>query len=146
MDRAIASVSASSGIAQKMVSRMIIGGSAGLRMMIALPRFAPPIVSTPRLVVFVNSSMLARVPGPAETEATEATISAYGTSTARETAYTIGIVACPPQVIMLTFGASRCARRLAGGIPAGPTAAGVRSIARIPASAWGGGGGLWTWG
>ena len=28
-----------------MVSRMIIGGSAGLRMMIALPRLAPPIVS-----------------------------------------------------------------------------------------------------
>ena len=33
---------------------------------------------------------------------------------------------------MLTFGASRCSRRLAGGITAGPTAAGVRSIARMP--------------
>src|ERR1700692_381009 len=106
MDRAIASVSASSGIAQKMVSRMIIGGSAGLRMMIALPRFAPPIISTPRLVVFVNSSMLARVPGPAETEATDATISAYGTPpdplrprgsspAARETAYPLGVVSRP---------------------------------------------------
>src|ERR1700739_2834878 len=119
MDCAIASVSASSGIAQKMVSRMIIGGSAGLRMMIALPLFAPPMVSTPRLVVLVNSSMLARVPGPAETEATEATISAYGTSTTRDTAYTIGMVACPPQVIMLTFGASRGSRRVGGGVHPG---------------------------
>jgi len=34
------------------------------------------VVATPRLVVLVNSSMLARVPGPAETEATDATISA----------------------------------------------------------------------
>ncbi len=55
---------------------MIIGGSAGLRMMIALPCSAPPIVSTPRAVVRVNSSMLARVPGPADTEETLATISA----------------------------------------------------------------------
>ena len=59
-----------------MVSRMIIGGSAGFRMMIALPRSAPPIVSTPRAVVRVNSSMFARVPGPAETDDTVATISA----------------------------------------------------------------------
>ena len=66
---------APSGISQKMVSRMIIGGSAGLRMMIALPRLAPPITSTPRLVVLVNSSILARVPGPADSEDTEATIS-----------------------------------------------------------------------
>jgi len=29
---------------------MIIGGSAGLRMMIALPRSAPPMVSTPAAV------------------------------------------------------------------------------------------------
>src|SRR6185312_12746225 len=100
MDFAIASMSASSVVAQKMVSRMIIGGSAGLRMMIALPRVAPPMTSMPRLVVLVNSSMLARVPGPADAEDTDATISAYGTSTTRDTAYTIGIVACPPQVTM----------------------------------------------
>ena len=55
---------------------MIIGGSAGFRMMIALPDAAPPIVSTPPAVVRVNSSMFWRVPGPAETEETEATISA----------------------------------------------------------------------
>jgi hypothetical protein len=59
-----------------MVSRMISGGSAGVRMMIALPRLAPPITSTPALVVFVNSSMLARVPGPADADDTDATISA----------------------------------------------------------------------
>ena len=64
IEAAIASRSASAGIAQKIVSCMSIGGSAGLRMMIALPRSAPPIVSTPRAVVLVNSSMLARVPGP----------------------------------------------------------------------------------
>ena len=59
-----------------MVSRMTSGGSAGLRMMIALPDLAPPITSTARAVVRVNSSMLLRVPGPAEAEATVATISA----------------------------------------------------------------------
>ncbi len=55
---------------------MMSGGSAGLRMMIALPRAAPPTASRPVAVVTVNSSMLARVPGPAEREAIEATISA----------------------------------------------------------------------
>ena len=77
------------------------------------------------------------MPGPAETDETEATISAYDTppdERARDTAATIGIVAWPPQVIMLTFIASRCSLPLTGGITAGPTAAGVRSIARIPAS------------
>src|SRR3954453_1626080 len=102
-DWEMASRSASGATAQKMVSRMIIGGSAGLRMMIALPRSAPPIVSTPAAVGRVNSSMLARVPGPADIEETEATISAYDTVAARETAATIGMVAWPPHVIMLTF-------------------------------------------
>src|SRR3954469_20097426 len=106
IDWTIASVSASGGTMQKIVSRMIMGGSAGLRMMIALPRSAPPIDSTPAAVVRVNSSMLARVPGPADTDETEATISAYDTppkrAAARDTAATIGIVAWPPQVIMLT--------------------------------------------
>ena len=72
----IASVSASAGMAQKTVSRMIIGGLTGLRMMMALPRAAPPTCSMACAVVSVNSSMLARVPGPAEREAIEATISA----------------------------------------------------------------------
>ncbi len=133
-DFTIASSSASGATAQKIVSRMIIGGSAGLRMMIALPVSAPPMVSTPRAVVRVNSSMFARVPGPADTDATEATISAYDTGAARDTAATIGIVAWPPQVIMLTFGASVSWSRLTDGITAGPTAAGVRSTARMPAS------------
>ena len=63
-------------MAQNTVSRMIIGGSTGLRMMIALPAAAPPTVSIARAVVSVNSSMLARVPGPADREAIDATISA----------------------------------------------------------------------
>ena len=130
----MASRSASGGTAQKIVSRMIIGGSAGLRMMIALPRSAPPISSTPAAVVRVNSSMFARVPGPADTDETEATISAYDTGATRETAATIGMVAWPPQVIMLTFIAPRWSSPLTGGITAGPTAAGVRSTARMPAS------------
>ena len=54
---------------------MIRGGSAGLRMMIALPRSAPPTWVIAAEVVSVNSSMLARVPGPADFEAIEATIS-----------------------------------------------------------------------
>ena len=40
---------------------------------------APPTASMACAVVSVNSSMLARVPGPAEREAMDATISAYGT-------------------------------------------------------------------
>ncbi len=46
----------------------------------------------------------------------------------------MGIVAWPPQVIMLTFIAATCSSPLTGGITAGPTAAGVRSTARMPAS------------
>ena len=126
--------SAPEGIAQKMVSRMIIGGSAGLRMMIALPRLAPPTFSMASLVVSVNSSMFARVPGPADSEETEATISAYSTGTTEETAWTIGMVAWPPQVTMLWFGASTWSCRLAGGMTIGPTAAGVRSMAVMPAA------------
>jgi hypothetical protein len=44
--------------------------------MMALARFAPPTTSRALAVVSVNSSMLARVPGPADFEAIEATISA----------------------------------------------------------------------
>ncbi len=44
--------------------------------MIALPTPAPPTWEMARAVVSVNSSMLARVPGPAERDAIEATISA----------------------------------------------------------------------
>ena len=135
-DSVIASVSASAEMAQNTVSRMIIGGSTGLRMMIALPRCAPPTRSMARAVVAVNSSMLARVPGPADRDAIDATISAYGTGVTRATACTIGIVACPPQVIMLRFGAARCSPRFTGGQTSGPTAAGVRSIAWMPASAY----------
>ncbi|MNE75422.1 hypothetical protein D3C80_1715810 [compost metagenome] len=58
------------------MSRIISGGSAGFMMMIALPLAAPPITSMALEVVSVNSSMLARVPGPADFEAIEATISA----------------------------------------------------------------------
>ena len=75
----IASWSASGEMAQNTVSRMIIGGSTGFRMMTALPRSAPPTRSIALAVVVVNSSMLARVPGPAERDAIEAMISAYGT-------------------------------------------------------------------
>src|SRR3984893_5095583 len=121
-----------SPIRQNTVSRMISGGSAGLRMMIALPRRAPPTVSMACEVVSVNSSMFARVPGPADLEAIDATISAYSTSVTREMAATIGMVACPPQVTMLMFGASRCSPRLTAGTTNGPIAAGVRSISRLP--------------
>src|ERR1700745_1464690 len=130
----IASVSAPAGMAQNTVSRMIIGGSTGLSTMIALPRRAPAAVPRPRAVVWVNPSMFARVPGPAERDATDATISAYGTGTTEETACTIGTVAWAPQLIMLMFGESRGGWRLTGGHTGGPRAAGVRSMACIPAS------------
>ncbi|MNE14099.1 hypothetical protein D3C80_1069590 [compost metagenome] len=55
---------------------MISGGSAGFMTMIALPFAAPPITSMALLVVSVNSSILARVPGPADLLAMEAMISA----------------------------------------------------------------------
>ena len=58
------------------MSCMISGGSAGFRMMIALPRSAPPSTRTASDVVRVNSSMLLRVPGPADVDATVATTSA----------------------------------------------------------------------
>ena len=86
-------------------------------------------------VVSVNSSMFARVPGPADRDEIDATISAYSTGTTELTAATMGIVAWPPHVIMLTFGAARLTSRLTGGQTNGPTAAGVRSIAWMPASA-----------
>ena len=62
---------------------MMSGGSAGLMMMMALPRLAPPTFSTPLAVVRVNSSMFWRVPGPTEREDTVATISAYSTGCTR---------------------------------------------------------------
>lgn len=111
---------------------MINGGSAGLRMMIALPAHAPPTASTAWAVVSVNSSMLARVPGPADLEATDATISAYGTSVTRETAATMGIVAWPPQVTMLTLSRPMCSSRFTDGTTNGPIAAGVRSTSFLP--------------
>ena len=95
----------------------------------ALPRSAPPSTSIAFDVVSVNSSMLARVPGPAEREAIEATISPYSTRVvARRTAYTIGMVAWPPQVTMLTLGSSMVASPLITGMVNGPIAAGVRSM------------------
>jgi hypothetical protein len=72
---------------------MMSGGSAGLRTITALPRPAPPTASMAWAVVSVNSSMFARVPGPADLDAIEATISAYGTGVTRAIAATIGIVA-----------------------------------------------------
>ena len=52
---------------------MIRGGSAGLNIITALSRFAPPTFWIAWKVVSVNSSELARVPGPADFEAMEAT-------------------------------------------------------------------------
>ena len=66
-------------------------------------------------MVRVNSSMLLRVPGPADAADTDATISAYSTGTTRLTAWTIGMVACPPHVTMLTFISSMYSSRLTGG-------------------------------
>jgi hypothetical protein len=76
MEAVMAAWSVPSGMAQNTVSRMIIGGLTGFKMMTALPRAAPPTCSIACAVVSVNSSMFARVPGPAEWEAIDATISA----------------------------------------------------------------------
>ena len=103
-------------------------------MMIALPVSAPPTTSRARAVVTVNSSMFCRVPGPAEALEIVLTISAYLTGVTRLIAATIGTVAWPPQVIRLTLPAPACSRRLTGGTTKGPTAAGVRSTASLPAS------------
>src|SRR5215207_6876864 len=132
---ATAASSYPSGRAQNTVLRIRIGGSAGLRMMIALPWAAPPTSSRERAVVRVNSSMFWRVPGPAEREATVETISAYGTGLAEATAATIGAGAWPPQVIRFMLGASRCSVRLTVGTTGGPSRAGVRSMAVMPAAA-----------
>src|SRR5699024_5888813 len=125
---------ASGGREQYTVLRIFIGGSTGLRMMMALPFLAPPTTSQALAVVSVNSSTFARVPGPAEREEIDATISAYSTGTMRLTAETIGVVACPPQVIRLTLSTASSSSRFTDGQQYGPTAAGVRSIAWMPAS------------
>jgi hypothetical protein len=54
----------------------------------------------------------------------------------RDTAATIGIVAWPPQVTMLTFISPlpTCSTRLTGGTQYGPMAAGVRSIIITPSA------------
>ncbi|CAB4657565.1 unannotated protein [freshwater metagenome] len=54
----------------------MIGGSAGFITMMAFEVDAPPISRSAALVVTVNSSIFARVPGPAESEAIVETISA----------------------------------------------------------------------
>jgi hypothetical protein len=97
---------------------------------------APPTFSTAPAVVRVNSSMFLRVPGPADLDDTVATISPYTTFCTRDTAATIGMVAWPPQVTMLTFISPlpTCSSRLTGGTQKGPMAAGVRSIISTPSS------------
>src|SRR6185369_13178473 len=106
----------------------------GLITMMALPWRAPPTASIAPAVVRVNSSILRRVPGPTERDDTVATISPYATGCTRDTAYTIGMVACPPHVTMLTFISLLpiWVSRLTGGTQNGPIAAGVRSITRTP--------------
>src|SRR5690606_15426306 len=101
----------------------------------ALPRVAPPTTSSARDVVSVNSSMFARVPGPADRDEIDDTISAYITGATLETAATIGTVAWPPHVTMFTFGEFRCSSPLTTGTTYGPIAAGVKSTTRLPA-AW----------
>lgn len=93
IESTIASRSASGPISQITVSRISSGGSAGLRMMIAFPCSPQPTSLIAREVASVNSSMFARVPGPADFDAIDATISAYGTGVTRATACTIGTVA-----------------------------------------------------
>ena len=57
---------ASGGTAQKTELRIISGGSTGLRMMIARPVGGAADLQHAAEVVSVNSSMFARVPGPAD--------------------------------------------------------------------------------
>jgi Arc/MetJ family transcription regulator len=76
------------------VSRMMSGGSAGFSTMTALPRAAPPTTSMACAVVSVNSSMLARVPGPTDRDAIDATISAYATGVTRPQEWTCQQVYC----------------------------------------------------
>ncbi len=100
-----------------------------------MPVLAPPTLSSARAVESVNSSMLARVPGPAERAEIVETISAYGSSVVAAIAATTGTVACAPQVTRLTSVASGWASMLTAGITAGPSPAGVRSIEKMPRSA-----------
>ena len=102
-------------------------------MMIALPRVAPPIVSIPFDVVRVRLVDVG-AGAPARRHRRHGRHDLPGTTL--DQACTIGMVACPPQVIMLGVGASRCSRRLARRHHRQPTAAGVRSIATIPAASY----------
>src|SRR6266496_1855223 len=69
---------------------------------------------------------------PADFDAIDATISPYTTSVNRATAATIGIVAWPPHVTMLTLSSATFSSRLTAGTTNGPSAAGVRSTSRFP--------------
>ena len=107
------------------MSRMISGGSAGLRTMIALPRLGAADLLDGRgggLGELVDVGAGARPGRLARRSRRRSRRSATGVTPA--TAATIGIVAWPPQVTMLTFGASRCSSRLTAGTTYGPIAAG----------------------
>ena len=80
----------------------------------ALPCRAPPACSMARAVVSVNSSMFARVPGPAKRLAVDATISAYNTGAVLPIAATTGIVAWPPQVTLFRLAALQVPWRRSG--------------------------------
>jgi len=71
-------LSSSNHNAQLTVLRMMSGGSVRLRMMMAFPRRAWPIVSSPLAVVRVNSSMFLRVPARKVVPLTNALSFAHG--------------------------------------------------------------------
>ncbi len=113
-----------------MVSRMIIGGSAGFKMMIALPRGGP----ADGLVTGGGLNELVDV-GARASPAEEPPAYDLGVGHLHDPRhpYTIGMVAAITQVIVLTFGASRCSRGFRRRDHRRTYAAGVRSMARVSA-------------
>src|SRR3989344_7968972 len=112
---------------------MRIGGSAGLRIIIALADLIPENSLIDSAVVWVYSSILSRVAMPADLEEMLETISTYSVSgcTLRISAM-MGIVAWPPQVIILTLGMFKQESRLIKGTHILPILAGVMSMVKIP--------------
>src|SRR3989344_1540280 len=81
-----------------------IGGSAGFKIIIAFALSTPVNFFIPSQVVCVYSSILSRVPIPADLEAIWETISMYWVSGwTSMIALAIGVVSCPPQEIILMF-------------------------------------------
>ena len=115
--------------------RISSGGSAGFSTMTALPRAAPPTTSSALAVVSVNSSMFARVPGPADRDAIDDNDLGIVHRGDRSDGGHDRHGRLPTARHHVDVRRRSSASRLTTGTTYGPMAAGVRSIIRTPVAA-----------